>query len=197
MSRPFALIISVFTAGLLAGGCARNIPPYEPPIDSGYGLQIKRGYDNLPNYTRLYFQQGARIDEKMLERWTTHCHLHVFNRDKNADHSISIAPGRFEITGVKLRYQSSEYPYYGIQAGDTLVGFGLIGDRASPEYGWRRDGPPSYYLYRIEMRLGSATQPEVQSLTCSRKWSTRGSYYPSLDDMREALGDIIEIIPPA
>ncbi len=197
MPRPSLLILSVLVSGLLASGCASKVPAYQPPIGSGYGLHLNRAYDALPNYTRLYFQQGARVDEKNLDRWTTYCRLHVFNRDRGADHSISIAPGVFDIAGVKLRYQSSEYPYYGIQAGDTLVGFGLIGHRASPDYGWRRDDPPSYYLYRVEMRLSSATQPEVQSLTCSRKWSTRGTYYPSLDDIREALGEIIEIVPPA
>lgn len=156
-------------------------------------MHITGAYDALPNYTRLYFQQGARVDEKKLDRWSTYCRLHVFNRERDADYTVSVTPGRLDITGVMLRYQSSEFPYYGIQTGDTLIGFGLTGHRASPDYAWRSDYPPSYYLYRIEMRLSSADQPDVQSLTCSRKWSTRGAYYPSLEDIREALGELIEI----
>ena len=195
-SSPLPLIF-LFSASLLASGCAARVAPYNPPIESGYRVQINRGYDAVPNHARLYFQHGRQVDEKNLDRWSTYCRLHVFDRSKNADYPISVTPDTFDIASVKLRYQSSEYPYYGIQAGDTLVGFGLIGHRASPEYERKRDGPPAYFLYRVEMRLGSSAQPEVQSLTCSRKWNTRGAYYPTLDDIREALGDIIEIVAPA
>jgi hypothetical protein len=36
------------------------------------------------------------------------------------------------------------------------------------------DRLPSYYLYRVNMKLVSPDQPDVQSLICSRKSGTYG-----------------------
>jgi len=51
---------------------------------------------------------------------------------------------------------------------------------------------PSYILYAVEIKLTSAEQPDVQSLTCSRKWATYDDYYPTLVDIRRALGEMME-----
>ncbi|MDH3389747.1 MAG: hypothetical protein OEN02_17815, partial [Gammaproteobacteria bacterium] len=67
--------------------------------------------------------------------------------------------------------------------------------RAGSRSDWEYDGPPDYYLYQVEMKLTSADQPDVQFLTCSRKWSARGNYFPTLAAMRRALGKLILLEP--
>ena len=90
----------------------------------------------------------------------------------------SVKPGEFEIVAVKLRYDIV----------DTLDR-----PRVYASLFWRDYTPPSFYLYKVGMRLTSADQPDVHSLDCYRKWSTRGRYYPTLVEIRQALGDLVEI----
>ncbi len=184
---------TLMIASLLTAGCASNQPPYQPPVDRGYRVQITQGLEAAPDNGDIYFQQGTTVRQAALDDWLTHCRLELSGPDPDTNSLVSVAPDQFNVTDVKLRYQSSAFPYYGIQAGDTLIGFGLTGHRASPEYASRRDEPPASYLYRVEMNLSSADQPGVRTLTCSRKWKARGPFYPTLDDIREALGESIEI----
>ncbi len=185
-------VVSI-AASLVAGGCATERGPYRPPVDTGYRVQIDSGYDALPNDSSLYFQQGRRVVENELDRWTPYCRLHLLNRVYGPDYLTAVEPGVFDISRVDLRYRSSDYPYYGVQAGDTLIGFGLVGDRDEPDYSRDRGGPSSYYVYQVEMKLASADQPDVQTLACARKSGTRGGNYPTLLQIQDALGELIRI----
>lgn len=188
-------MILIFLAAFIAG-CASSRTPIVPPVDTGFTVQINQQFDALPNYTRIYFQQGIRLPYKALDRWSTYCRLHVYNPDKKADYMTAVFPGRFTVDRVRNRYEiaMNKHDDSGLYAS---VGFGFSIYHSPSGLYRHRDGPPSYYLYRVEMKLSSLEQPDVQTLICSRKWGTRGNYYPTLAEIRLALGDIIEIIPPA
>jgi len=188
-------IIPIFLAAFIAG-CASTRTPIVPPVDIGFTVQINQQFDALPNYSRIYFQQGMQLPYKALDRWNTYCRLHVYNPDKKADYMTAVFPGRFTIDRVENRYEVSmnRHDESGLYA-SVGVGFSSY---QSPSGLYRyRDGPPSYYLYRVEMKLSSPEQPDVQKLICSRKWGIGSNHYPTLAEIRLALGDIIEIIPPA
>jgi hypothetical protein len=54
---------------------------------------------------------------------------------------------------------------------------------------------PAYYLYQVSMPLTSPEQPELRSLDCYRKWATpRANQYPTLAEIRAALGEYLELI---
>ena len=196
MMRPVLLSSLLIAASTLVIGCVSNRTPIQPPIRTNFTLQINQSYEALSNYTRIYFQDGRRIAEDDRDQWTTHCHLQVFDRSQKADYVTSIEPGSFGISYVKLRYHSSEYPYYGSDSGFfASVGFGLA-SFDSPGSLAIHEGPPSYYLYRVELKLNSADQPDVQTLICARKRNIRGYFYPTLSEIRQALGDRIEIKQP-
>jgi len=188
--------ILILTIALLTAGCTASHAPIMPVVNAGASAQINAQFDGLPNYTRIYFQDGMRVTQKAVDKWSVYCRLHVFNRDQGADYLTSVAPGNFRISGVRNRVQSSEAGF----AGSGLyisTGLGISSQRIAMSPGWAYDGPPSYYLYRVEMRLDSADQPDVKTLTCARKWSTRGYYFPTLIEIGQALGDLIEIKTPA
>ena len=110
-----------------------------------------------------------------------YCGLYVYNPDKKADYRTSVKPGVFEVSQVfnKTRYADSDSQpdnSWGMQASIS----------------WYDHEPPSYILYAVKIKLTSAEQPDVQSLTCSRKWATYGDYYPTLADIRRALGEMME-----
>ena len=186
------MLVAPLVAAVTAG-CATTRTPYSPPLDTGHRVTINRSFEFLPNYSRIYFQYGEQVAKSSLDRWDPYCRLHVFNRDRKADYLTRVTPGDFAISSVKLRYQSSDYPYYGSGPGIfSSVSFGLTSFDSSSDLA-RRDGPPNFYLYRIVMKLNSTFQPDVKTLTCSRKWSTRGNYFPTLAEIRAALGEQIEI----
>jgi len=187
-------IILIAIAGLLLNACAATRQPIVPPIDGNFSVQIQVPFDSLPNYTRLYFQNGMQVAEKDLDRWATYCRLHIFNREKKADYLASVMPGRFGISAVNNYARSSDGMNY-LPGFQMFLGFGLATPRTGTRSSWEYDGPTDYYLYQVEMKLTSADQPDVQFLTCSRKWSTRGDYFPTLAAMRRALGNLILLEP--
>ncbi len=176
--------LSFILFALTLVGCAAT--PYPLPLDSGYRLQLHRSYGPLPNYTRIYFQNGARIDEDDVDKWTTWCALHAFDSMRGADYRTNIEPGNFSISRIRIRYHSSEGPLYFPTRGFS---FGLGRDPDDT-------GPPDYYVYTVIMQLASPDQPDVKSLTCRRKWAVRGNHFPTLADMRRALGDAITLAAP-
>lgn len=171
MPKPILLPIKLLTVTLLTAACASNQAPYAMPINSGYQVQINQAY--AADSPRFYFQQGRLVSEDTIDSWATHCRLQLSDGRNDEAFAVSVEPERFDVTAVRLRYQSSKISYRGIQAGDTLIGLGLTGHRARPEYSSRRSEPPDSFLYQVEISLSSESQPEVQTLTCSRKWNTR------------------------
>jgi hypothetical protein len=164
---------------LLIAGCSARTP-IEPPVNVGFGLQVKAQFDALPNGTRIDFQGGQRIQPGNLDKWTTYCRLYVYNRNHKADYVTAVSPGRFEVTSVEVKYNSSDSP----------PGF------YHSSFTWGIRDMPAYYLYQVHMRLTSPEQPDVQTLKCYKKWTIpRANEYPTLDEIRQALGDLIEIIP--
>ena len=171
-------IITTFLLLLMVGCSART--PIEPPVNAGFGLQVNAQFDALPNATRLQFQGGERIQQGNLDKWTTYCRLFVYNRNQKADYVTAVLPGSLEVTRVVVKYNSSDSP-----PGTSYVGL----NRGVRDL-------PSYYVYQILMQLTSPDQPDIKSLNCSKKWATpRANQYPTLAEIRQALGDLIEIIP--
>lgn len=189
--RFFTIVLVVFLSA-----CVSTRTPIIPPVDTSFRVQINKQFDSLPNYTRIYFQDGMRVTYQALDRGFTYCRLHVYNPHKKADYLASVTPDSFGIAKVGMYYESSWYSLTGSGI-YASVGTGLSSFNSSFGFYRQPHDPPSYYLYRVEMKLTSPDQPDVQTLICYRKWATRGNFYPRLDGIRRALGDIIEIIPPS
>lgn len=171
--------VSCLTLIILLAGCA-SPPPYYPPVKTRDIVAVNTAFPDLANGTRINFQNGQRVPDGDLDRWTTYCQLYVYNRHQKADYVTAVVPGQFEIVAVEIRYDSVD---------------SLFRPWGFDNYPWYDHMYPAYYVYRVGMRLTSTDQPDVQSLDCYRKWSTRGRYYPTRAEIREALGELIEIRP--
>ena len=163
---------------LLIAGCSAHTP-IKAPVDVGVRVQVNAQFDALPNATRIQFQGGQRIQEGNLDKWTTYCRLYVYNRNHGADYITAVSPGSFEVSRVEVKYQSSDHPPGISYAGPSWRSIREI---------------PAYYVYMVLMRLTSPDQPDVKSLNCFKKWATpRANQYPSLAEIRQALGNLVEI----
>lgn len=187
--QKYGYLVMLAVSSLLVA-CSTTGRPVAP-VDTDYRIELKHSWADLPNYSRIYFQGGQQLPYKSLDRWDTYCSLYLFNRERQADYMTAVDRGYFRINQVNIYRKSSESPpgSYGLFAS---VGFGLK-KTGSSGLDWERDGPPSYYLYVVEMKLTSADQPDLKSLSCARKWNQRGNYYPTLPEMRRALGTLVTL----
>ena len=167
---------------IVIGGCSYQGRYIQPTVPDGAIMQITVGFRDLPNGSKLYFQNGRHISRGELDRWLPYCELYVFNRDKQADYHTSVLPGQFDVAASRFNREivnnANPQKFKSIQLASLL---------------WRDDGPPSYILYSTTMNLFSNQQPDVKKLTCSQKASTYGEYHLTLAQIRETLGQLIEL----
>ena len=172
-------LVITFLAAMLAA-CSTTGTPISEPIGRGSVLRLQQPFADLANGSHVDFQHGRRIAPGNLDRWTTYCRLYVYDPTRGAEHRISLGPGEFKVIEVEMNYSSSDFP------GMVGPGFGHMS--------WAVRTAPAYYLYKFGMRISSPDQPEARSLDCYKKWGTpRANQYPTLDEIRAALGDLIKV----
>ena len=195
--QPYRLFFTTALIAVFGAGCSTYSTVIVPSVNTSYSVQLNQSYKALPNYTRVYFQDGMRVTFNALDSWAPYCALYVFNPEKKADYRSSAMPGSFDISIVVPHIVTSRDPFP-LNANKkssvfyASLGIGFGGGLAGGS-DWERDGPPSYYIYKLKMKLSGADQPDVQSLTCSNKWGTRGDHFPTLIEIRGALGDQVTI----
>jgi hypothetical protein len=181
---PRARRIAVISLLAILAACSTTGTPTVEPVGKGSILRLRQPLADLPNGSHVDFQQGMRIKPGNLDRWSTYCRLYVYDPTRGADYLLSLSPGSFTVTGVSMSYRSSDFP------GMADNGFGL--------FPWGVRVAPSYYLYKVGLRISSPDQPVAHSLDCYRKWATaHADQYPTLAEIRAALGDLATIELPA
>jgi len=181
MTRP-GQIVRVMLVSSLIIGCTYQSRYIQPTVPDGASLQVLQRFNDLSNGSKLYFQGGRQVIFGQLDRWLPYCELYVFNRDRQADYRTLVLPGQFDVGASRF---SEEYV-------DKLTP-GKFEEIQLASRFWDSDGPPSYILYSTTMHLHSAQQPDVKRLTCSQKASTYGDYHLTLKQIRQALGQLIEL----
>lgn len=167
----------------LLAGCASGAAKYGrgPSVDPASTVQINTQFD-IPNQrARVYFQDGKQVEWGALYRWNTYCSVLVQNVQYADQPQQTVSPGRFDI--VKVRQSNDRYQNARVfvASRDGFIDF------------------PSNITYQVEMRLSSSEQPDVRSLICAKRIDEPAflrNHYPKLDEMRAALGDLIEINSP-
>lgn len=167
---------------MVMGGCTYSANKYPPAIATGNTLRINQSFEGLANGSQVYFQNGARLPSRQLDKWSVYCALYIYNDQYEADYITSVQPGKFLVSDSVNRREV---------VGNTVSPFSQPGLLATLE--WHRHDPPSYILYRIDMQLYSVEQPGVKRLSCYQKASSYGRYHPNVGQIKQALGDIIQV----
>lgn len=167
---------------ILASGCAYTFKMSAPAVAVGSNLRINQSFKDLSNGSQIYFQNGTNRPSEQLDKWSTYCVLYVYSDQHEAEYITSVEPGDFLVSSASNRREVVDNQY-GPNSPEILL--------AAVE--WDRYDRPSFILYRTELRLYSAEQPDVKSLSCYQKASTYGNYHPKLEQIKLALGDVIQI----
>ncbi len=170
----------IATVAVLVSACASTGSNYSigPSVDPASTIQINASFDIPVNKARVFLQNGLQIAEGEIDRWITYCSVLVQNVQYGNQPQQTILPGRFSI--VKIR-QSNDFEY--------ATRIYVASRRLTYD-------PPSFLIHQVDMRLQSVEQPNVRSLICAKRVDHHGHHFPTLAEIRGALGNLIEIETP-
>ncbi len=180
--------IVAVTGIIVISGCGASLEnnTVRPPVSPAAIVQVNQQLEIPDGKARVYIQGGAIIAYRKKDEWSTYCSLLMQQKHASGEPKLSILPGQFKITKV---IESED----GQGTGRTYVA----------SLGWFIDvnAQGAYHvIYAVEMRLSSADQPGVRALICEKRADTMGIYsihnYPTLAEIKTALGDTIEIKMP-
>ncbi len=174
-------IMTVTGIAIISGcGASYKNSTVRPSVSPAAIVQINQRLEIPTRKTRVYIQDGTQTTLRDIDEWSTYCSLRMKKRSAAGEPKQSVSPGRFEIikviesedrTGSQRTYVAS------------LGWFFDVNDHRSVQV-----------FFGVEMRLQSAEQPGVRSLICEKRIDNYGLYnYPTLAEIRAALGNIIEI----
>ena len=170
MNKANILLRTSLIAGLLlSAGCAGLS---SGSVDPGTLVLINTNLEIPSSKARVYIQNGVHPWFKDLDKWHTFCILLIQKKHVRGEPALTVSPGSFEVIKVwKYSEQLSDHHDSGRHAYDE-------------------------YVYRVDMRLKSGEQPGVRSLICAKHFAGVGAPYPTQEEMKTALGDLIEIKAP-
>ncbi len=186
--KRIQLIIRTFVAVsgiVIVSGCATALEnnSERPSVSPAAIVQVNQQLEIPNRKARVYIQDGAIITFRKKDEWSTYCSLLMQQKHASGEPKLSVLPGQFKITKV---IESED----GQGTGRTYV--------ASLE--WVMGDRSINVIYRVEMRLSSADQPGVRALICEKRADNMGVHsihnYPTLAEIKTALGDTIEIKSP-
>lgn len=137
---------------------------YQVPVNSH--LVLNKSVVIAPNLARAYFQYGQPVAKQAIEKYQPHCYLLL--RTLSEQEQV-IQPDTFIINQVQRDFiVSANHTFYASLVMDSL--------------------DPSLVEYVNIYSLSSTRQPQVMSLNCLQWGQSVDRLYPSVAEVRQALG---------
>lgn len=179
-------ILAVTGMAIIISGCSASLKNsmVRPAVSPAAIVQVNQQLEIPNGKARVYIQDGAVTTWRNIDKWSTYCSVLMQQKHASGEPKLSVLPGQFKITKV---IESED----GLGTGRTYVAsLGWIIDAK----GYDRS---VHVIFGVEMRLSSADQAGVRALICEKRADNLGHYnYPTLAEIKTALGDTIEIKSP-
>jgi len=176
------IVLVIFLTGCASGTYSKTSK--RPAVKPGSYVQLNHQYQ-IPNvFARVYFRNGKQTLKGNIDRFTPYCYISMKDVSQAGQPQQMIFPGRFYVTKV---IESNDH--FGGRRTYVALTIGVF------------DGP-SNVDYQLEMRLSSSEQPGVRALICVKNINDyrdhmhEPSHYPSLSEIKIALGDLVTIEAP-
>lgn len=191
-------MFAAIAANALLAGCAIHDP--KDPASRYYDIPetvvvvIAEKITIPPGTAHAKLQDGQAIAHDRLRRYEPFCEIEV---NDVVDTVQSIRTGRFAVSRVQRQQQWGTLAPPVLLAANSLDGTAMAGGRIGIGIGSLDDGGAPLVLYTVHLRLKSDEQPNVRELRCAAGWGLLpGAAYPTLAEMRLALGPLIRIEIP-
>ncbi len=181
MKRFFIALICI----AITAGCQQSrIRPEDSPwfrLPVGSTLQLNQDIEVFPEHARAFLQGGKSVQHGEIDEFSPYCNFEV--REVSGESSQWIRRDRFVITRTQ---QGSDF---------IFLGYGywpMANLRTGRSFFRHRPYPVNRHIHYW---VRSGGQPDVMRLTC---FSGRKDYwmatYPTLNEIRDALGDRVSIV---
>lgn len=177
-TRLTLLLILLLVSGLLAGCNNTSVVGdtssrfFDMPVGSTFTLNQEVSI--LPHSTSTYLQFGRTGPNIRVNTYHPNCRFEVFSISES---ERVVKPDVFTVTRVVNQFEQVSLD------GVRYAGPIIVAD----------DGGPMFYNYMTTMYLESEKQPDVFRITCQIWDYIYNETYLSIDQMREALGDVFTI----
>jgi len=178
--------IVAVTGLIVISGCGASFKNnmVRPSVSPVAIVQVNQQLEIPNRKARVYIQDGAVTTWRKKDEWSTYCSVLMRQKRASGEPKQSVSPGQFEIIKV------IEYDDYLGSRRTYVASLGWIIDA-------KMERRPVHVVFGLEMRLSSAEQPGVRALICEKRSNNVGLYnYPTLEEIRIALGNTIEIKTP-
>jgi hypothetical protein len=170
----------------MLGGCAglQSADPASPyyAYTTGWAVQLNRALTIPADAATVRLQYGRIVPRNSVQEHDPFC---VVELDTVRAEPQTLQPGRFEV----WRVTRSVSPITAAVK-SPLIKAGLGDD----------DGDPSFLYFITEFRLRDPDQPNLRGMRCAWNQVAPGNRplmrHLTLDEIRQALGDWMNLIPP-
>lgn len=182
MKQLYAMVlVSLLLAGCGQSGLVRKdtaSPLYLPPV--GTRIELQNPLTVAPGRTRVFLQRGKT--RQGVDQYLPNCNFEI---RKLSEQPQVISPETFLV--VKVQRVTEEVVQ--LTRPVVVAGIGLAGMDA--------DSGQPMIVRGVHLWIGSDTQPDVMRMTCRGAFDDAWrAQLPSIDEMREALGDYASLILP-
>jgi hypothetical protein len=177
-TRHVIPLFLLFISGLLAGCNNTSVVGdtssrfFDMPVGSTFTLN--REITILPHSTSTYVQFARTGPDLRVNTYHPNCRFEVFSISES---ERVVKPDVFTVTRVVNQFEQVSLD------GVRYAGPIIVAD----------DGGPMFYNYMTTMYLKSEKQPDVFRITCQVWDYIYNETYLSIDQMREAVGDVFTI----
>jgi hypothetical protein len=185
--QQFHIIVALLLLSLLTGCQSvqgpvdRDDPNHTPPV--GSVIELTRPISVYPDYSRSFIQYGKAVSAQQLNRRYPWCQFRLYEPPAALQSERTIQPDKFAVTQSYTSYASAAVLSNPIAA--SVVIPGMLGN----------DGPPDLDFSTI-MKIVSAQQPQVVEFKCSIFSEPQVHEFLSINEMQQALGDVVKIHLP-
>jgi len=180
---PVVLITGMLAACQIDTSQYPESSPFKP-VPVGATLELHQPITIPADKLAVYLQAGEIRPYANIGIIRPYCKFELY---RHSDKARVVRPDSFRIIKV-TNNQALGFPQGNVRVAEARVGMGVhmrLGAGGD-------DGSPSMVTYMTEMRLKSASQPEVFKMSCGRL-DDLGSEFLSIEEMRKVLGTIFSL----
>lgn len=184
ITRTFVAVTGI----VIVSGCATALEnkSVRPSVSPASIVQIKQDLEIPNGKSRVYIQDGVVNTLRNINKQSAYCSVLMQKRHADNEPKRIVSPGQFTITKV------IEINHYLESRRTYVASLGWILEVAS------ETTRPKHINFGVEMQMQSTEQPGVRALICEKRSDIAFSLYeyPTLEQIRNTLGNLIEIKTP-
>jgi hypothetical protein len=175
------LVIPLIGCQTSNGPIDRNSPAHIPP--AGSIIELQQPLRVYPGYSRSFIQFGKAVKSNELNRRYPWCQFRLYEPPQALEAERNIQPDQFLVTQSNRRFEV-------VASTPQLLASSIL---------WLNmlDDDPSDQNLSSIMKIQSEKQPQVVEFKCSILTEPQIFNYLSINEMQQAIGDLITIhLPP-